>query len=498
MNLKRDDLLSQLRGMDGHEFEELVADIWEQRGWETTVTTGSGDDGIDVIAEKSGAISEKHVIQAKCYAKSSKIGPSDIRDFNTGIELEGNVDVGIFVTTSSFTSEAKKTAKRVNVKLVNGRSLCEIVLALNSQQFLSNYLHTELTFKRTDVSNLKTKAQEIETAFSDLLDIEINLLERMPAPEYGDEVRPNSEFTVEMSDWADKTVRNGFEFFALDRNLPDYFEESEGSDNLTSRVLEKDLSVRQVIGVLAENGDLQKAGNEIHQNRTESDPDTATILAYVFLKYSLRWDAEKGAITEASEQDGAGTVVSQPVEQDIENTQSSKSINPDDTGSTRSQSLDEDTESEPDIEYTSDESDIEYQTTDSQKLTHENHINILSIHLEQNEEKYAFLNYFFEKEDSIDRYLQISGPNYNLTALSEEEIKTAKSHSQQKPLKIESTVGDDSLMLSEIHDNRVTPKHMAPVAEELLNDVYDTGIEDIVAIETYAEDYSEVWEWTED
>lgn len=52
MNLSRDELLSQLREMDPYEFEELVADIWEYQGWETTVTTSSNDMGIDVIEKK--------------------------------------------------------------------------------------------------------------------------------------------------------------------------------------------------------------------------------------------------------------------------------------------------------------------------------------------------------------------------------------------------------------------------------------------------------------
>jgi hypothetical protein len=99
--------------------------------------------------------------------------------------------------------------------------------------------------------------------------------------------------TIQMSDWANETVRNGFGFFSLERNLNDFFGESEGSSNVTGQVLEKNLSVDQVIAILSENGDLQKAINEIHNNRADDDPKTLTILAYTFLKYSLGWDAER-------------------------------------------------------------------------------------------------------------------------------------------------------------------------------------------------------------
>jgi hypothetical protein len=40
MNISREELLSRLQDMNGHRFEELVADIWKQRGWETIVTDG--------------------------------------------------------------------------------------------------------------------------------------------------------------------------------------------------------------------------------------------------------------------------------------------------------------------------------------------------------------------------------------------------------------------------------------------------------------------------
>lgn len=79
MNVSRDEVLAQLRRMDEYEFEYLVAEVWERRGWETTVTTGSTDRGIDVIAQKSSPFSQKHLIQAKRYSEGSKIGGPDIQ-----------------------------------------------------------------------------------------------------------------------------------------------------------------------------------------------------------------------------------------------------------------------------------------------------------------------------------------------------------------------------------------------------------------------------------
>lgn len=293
MNLGRDEVLSQLRQMDEYEFEQLVADVWEQLGWETTVTTGSSDRGIDVIARKSSPFKQKQLIQVKRYSAGNKIGSPDIQQYSSLRQQEDDVDAIIVVTTSSFTSQAEQIANDLNVKLIDGINICEMILSLDSQRFLSDYFATETTSARIDGPYSKTQAKEIEKAFFDPFDVDVDLLGRMAAPENDDGMEPYSEITVKMSDWANETVRNGFGFFALDRNLPDYFGESEGSSNVTGQVLEKDLSVRNVIAILAENGDLNKASEEIYINRAEDDPTEVFILAYMFLRYSRRWDAEK-------------------------------------------------------------------------------------------------------------------------------------------------------------------------------------------------------------
>ncbi len=145
MNLSRGKLLSRLQNMNGHRFEELVADIWEQRGWEANVTDSSGDDGIDIIVEKNSPFNpnQKHIIQAKCYSDTPVGGP-DLRDFGGSMDL-ADADAGVFVTTSSFSSQAEDTADRLtaNLNLVNGEQLCDIILKLESpQKILSDYIET--------------------------------------------------------------------------------------------------------------------------------------------------------------------------------------------------------------------------------------------------------------------------------------------------------------------------------------------------------------------
>ena len=51
--------------MEGHEFEYFCADLLEKRGFEEVeVTKGSGDYGVDILAEKDGVT---YAIQCKRY-----------------------------------------------------------------------------------------------------------------------------------------------------------------------------------------------------------------------------------------------------------------------------------------------------------------------------------------------------------------------------------------------------------------------------------------------
>lgn len=105
------------------EFEELVADIWEEKGWNTEVTQSSQDKGIDVIAEKEDLYHQKALIQAKNYSKGNKVSSEEVQQYASLKQQENNVDEVIIVAKSSFTSNAENRAKDLNVKLVSGENL---------------------------------------------------------------------------------------------------------------------------------------------------------------------------------------------------------------------------------------------------------------------------------------------------------------------------------------------------------------------------------------
>lgn len=146
--------------MDEYEFEQLVADVWERRGWKTRVTRGSNDRGIDIIASKSTPFEQKHLIQAKRYGKDNKIGSPDIQQYSSLRHQEDGVDAVAVVTTSSFTKQARETARDLNVKLVDGRSLYQILQEVRGEDILDEYLQLRPRRETEDDSKSRRASQQ--------------------------------------------------------------------------------------------------------------------------------------------------------------------------------------------------------------------------------------------------------------------------------------------------------------------------------------------------
>jgi restriction system protein len=106
--------------MSSAEFEEFCAGELRQVGWNAHVTLKSRDQGIDVIADKSGV---RIVIQCKKYR--SPVGNKAVQEIAAGRAHE-MADYAIVVTNSSFTPSAKQLALTNNVDLLHYRDLHNI------------------------------------------------------------------------------------------------------------------------------------------------------------------------------------------------------------------------------------------------------------------------------------------------------------------------------------------------------------------------------------
>jgi len=117
--------LAALREMDPFVFEHFVAELWSLYGWTTEVSQQSGDMGIDIIAHRP-TDDRRQSIQVKRYAADNKIGVGDVRQY-AALDRQEGVDESVIVTTSSFTGGAVEAGEELDVTLIDGRELLEMV-----------------------------------------------------------------------------------------------------------------------------------------------------------------------------------------------------------------------------------------------------------------------------------------------------------------------------------------------------------------------------------
>lgn len=98
--------------MEGHAFEAFCAELLEQHGFqEVEVTRGSGDFGIDVLAQKDGVT---YAVQCKRY--QSPVGVEAVLRTYGGRDYYGCM-VGAVMTNQYFTEPAVKAAQKLHILL---------------------------------------------------------------------------------------------------------------------------------------------------------------------------------------------------------------------------------------------------------------------------------------------------------------------------------------------------------------------------------------------
>ena len=116
------DITVNFDNMEGHDFERYCASILEKNGFQNViVTSGSGDQGIDITAEKEGI---KYGIQCKCH--SQDIGNRAVQEVYAGKAFY-KCHVGIVLTNRYFTKSAKKLAESNGIILWDRDKLISLV-----------------------------------------------------------------------------------------------------------------------------------------------------------------------------------------------------------------------------------------------------------------------------------------------------------------------------------------------------------------------------------
>lgn len=108
------------------DFEAYCATLLNKAGWSTTMTRGSGDQGIDIIGEINGL---KAVFQVKKSA--TLIGNKAVQEALAGKAFIG-ANIAFVVSNAGFTHSAQELANASGVKLMHYAELSKIKIARRS------------------------------------------------------------------------------------------------------------------------------------------------------------------------------------------------------------------------------------------------------------------------------------------------------------------------------------------------------------------------------
>lgn len=118
--------LGDMLALSPGEFEEAVCGILRTQGYSKVQRVGgSGDLNADITAR------DRHgqfvVAQCKRYAPGQRIGSPAIQTFIGMMTVHHKAERGIFVTTSSYTAQARDLARQHGITLWDGNELVRLI-----------------------------------------------------------------------------------------------------------------------------------------------------------------------------------------------------------------------------------------------------------------------------------------------------------------------------------------------------------------------------------
>jgi len=113
--------LDDLKNLTPNEFEKRIHYIFEQMGYNATLTSATGDGGVDIIL---------HDIDGKIYVECKKyngtVSSHELKKF-LGTLTHDEIEKGIFVTTGTYSEKAKQIAEKRNIELLDGQELVSLI-----------------------------------------------------------------------------------------------------------------------------------------------------------------------------------------------------------------------------------------------------------------------------------------------------------------------------------------------------------------------------------
>ncbi len=109
---RRDRRISRMDELEGHEFEFFCADLLKAQGFiDVAVTRGSGDFGVDILAEKDGV-----TYAVQCKRHTAPVGVEAVLCTYGGLAYYERM-VGVIMTNQYFTAPAVEAAKKLRILL---------------------------------------------------------------------------------------------------------------------------------------------------------------------------------------------------------------------------------------------------------------------------------------------------------------------------------------------------------------------------------------------
>jgi restriction system protein len=119
-----------LNGMSWRQFEKLVGEVFRMQGYQVVETGGMGPDGgMDLMLRRDR---ETHLVQCKQW-KAYKVGVETVRELY-GVMAAKGATGGFVVTSGRFSREASQFAAGLNIRLIDGPVLHDLIMKLDGAQ----------------------------------------------------------------------------------------------------------------------------------------------------------------------------------------------------------------------------------------------------------------------------------------------------------------------------------------------------------------------------
>lgn len=122
--------IASIRAMSWQDFELLVGEALRRRGYGVDERGGSAPDGgVDLVLRKDG---KNTVVQCKRW-REVQVSVQPVRELFGVMHADG-ADAAIFVSSGSYTADAKQFADGKPIRLIDGEELAQMVAAIQEER----------------------------------------------------------------------------------------------------------------------------------------------------------------------------------------------------------------------------------------------------------------------------------------------------------------------------------------------------------------------------